>query len=126
MALRPKRILLGDFEKLVTDYPEIEHLIHNLNETRNETSKSLNSRLSIRENLNQELKRIIISEDKPVVFKTSVQGNPQGVTIVQAHQNCTGGFVNWEYLGDNNIRINSITGLTPGCNNEFTLLVIGE
>ena len=126
MALRPKRLRSGDFEKLVKEYPEFEELIYNLNETRNETAKALSSRLSIRESLNQELKRIIISESKPVVFKTSVNGNPQGVTIVQAHQNCTGGFVNWEYLGDNNIRINNITGLIPGCNNEFTLLVIGE
>ena len=126
MALRPKRLNAGDFEKLVRDYPEMENIIYNLNETRNETSKSLNSRLSIKENMNQELKNIEISEGKPVIFKTSVIGNPRGVTIVKAEQNCTGGFVNWEYLGDSNIRINNITGLIPGCNNQFTLLVMGE
>ena len=125
MALRPKRLRSGDFESLIKDYPEMEELIYNLNETRNETSKSLNSRLSIRENLNQELKDITIQE-KPVTFKTTIIGRPRGVTIVKAEQTCTGGFVNWEYLGDSNIKINSITGLMPGCNNKFTLLVIGE
>ena len=125
MALRPKRLRSGDFEKLLRDYPEMEELIYNLNETRNETSKSLNSRLSISENLNQELKDITINTSA-VIFKTSIIGRPRGVTIVKAEQECTGGFVNWEYLGDSRIKINSITGLTPDCNNKFTLLVIGE
>ena len=126
MALRPKRLRSGDFEKLVRDYPEMENIIYNLNETRNETAKSLSSRLSIKDNLNQELKDITITEGETVTFRTTIVGIPRGVTIVKAAQNCTGGFVNWEYVGDNRIKINNITGLIPDCDNQFTLLVMGE
>ena len=123
--LPKKRLQIGDFQKLLKDYPEAENLIYNLNQTREETSKALDSRLSIKDNMNQELKDIEIANN-PITFRTSVRGTPRGVTIVKAEQPCLGGFVNWEYVGNGQIRVDSITGINPGCNNRFTLLVMGE
>ena len=123
--LPKKKLQIGDFQQLVKDYPEAEDLIYNLNQTREETSKALDSRLSIKNNLNQELKNIEIS-DKPITFRTNIKGTPRGVTVVKAEQSCLGGFVNWRYLGEGQIRVDSISGILEGCNNKFTLLVMGE
>ena len=59
-------------------------------------AKSLDSRLSIKDNMNQELKPITIA-DKPITFRTNIRGVPRGVTAVKSEQACLGGFVNWEY-----------------------------
>ena len=120
-----KRLRSGDFAALVKDYPEAENLIYALNQTRDETAKTLDSRLSITENMNQELKSITIA-DKPITFRTNIRGVPRGVTAVKSEQACLGGFVNWEYIGNGQIRIDSIMGTNPGYNNQFTLLVIGD
>ena len=55
-----KRLRSDEFSKLVKDYPEVENLIYALNQTRDETAKTLDSRLSIKQNLNQELKDVTI------------------------------------------------------------------
>ena len=123
--LPKKRLQIGDFQQLIKDYPEAENLVYNLNQTREETSKALDSRLSIKDNMNQELKDIEIA-DQPITFSTSVRGTPRGVTVVKAEQPCLGGFVNWEYIGEGQIRVDSITGIAQGCNNRFTLLVMGD
>ena len=120
-----KRLRSDEFQKLVDDYPEVENLIFALNQTRDETSKALDSRISIKDNLNQELKTIKIA-DKPITFSTNVKGIPRGVTAVKSETACTGGFVNWEYMGNGQIRVDGIAGAAPGCNNEFTLLVMGD
>ena len=120
-----KRLRTDEFQKLVNDYPEVENLIYALNQTRDETSKTLDSRLSIKENLNQELKDITIG-DQPVVFRTNIRGIPRGVTAVKSEQACLGGFVNWEYLGNGQIRVDGIAGSAGGCDNKFTLLVMGD
>ena len=120
-----KRLRSDEFSKLVKDYPEVENLIYALNQTRDETAKTLDSRLSIKQNLNQELKDVTIG-DQPVVFRTNIRGIPRGVTAVKSEQICTGGFVNWEYLGNGQIRIEGIAGTVGGCDNKFTLLVVGD
>ena len=123
--LPKKRLQIGDFQKLLKDYPEAENLIYNLNQTREETSKALDSRLSIKNNMNQELKDIEIG-DQPITFKTNIQGTPRGVTAVKSNNSCLGGFVNWEYMGNGQIRVDSIAGTMADCNNKFTLLIMGD
>ena len=120
-----KRLRSDEFQKLVDDYPEVEHLIYALNQTRDETAKTLDSRISIRENLNQELKNVTIG-DQPIVFRTNIRGIPRGVTAVKSEQACLGGFVNWEYLGNGQIRVDGIAGSAGGCDNNFTLLIMGD
>lgn len=130
MKLNTRKFLMEDFKDQES---WIAKLLTPLNQIIQELTTGINSNnISVSENLRQEIKEVKVYDDPssyPFVFKQKFSQIPIGLSVIYCKTNSgitpiTVPWIDWDYLGTDQLRINSISGLTPGLTYTIKIHVI--
>jgi len=127
-----------DFADLLSDYPEVDGLLRNVNRFGVGTSAALNRGLTVAENVSAQIAEVTISDGATPAISVALklpQGRKvQGVTVIQGRDitnrsapAAIGGapWVDWHEDGGKLV-IEGITGLTASRKYQLRLLIWGE
>jgi hypothetical protein len=131
MKIKPQKFTLEQFQEQAS---WIGGLFSTLNQFINDIWISYNNNLSIEDNLYQEIKEIKFKNDSnnfPMKFRTKFNVFPQGLMPIYLFNNTIGSmavpsvspYIQWTFK-DNEIIIDSITGLTASTTYTIRILVI--
>lgn len=131
MAKQPsqKKILKETFDKEQQKW--VDTLLDPLNRFMDEVASAFNRQLTIKQNLNADIKTIICDGSFPQKFKWDLKARPVGATIMQCrevdedHTTFSDPIsLDWEFTNDGMVQINNIPGLTATTSNKFNVTVL--
>ena len=113
----------------------IGKLFYPLNQFIGTMRLALNNNLTFSENMNAQVKELTITESTsyPLYFSATVNSKPDGLWVIGINEisgapaNFTSAvFIDWEYVGNSNIKIKAITGIDNTKTYNLKMIVIGK
>lgn len=124
-----KRILIEKFPDKEQKW--LGELLEPLNKFMEDMERALNNQLTIRENMDGEIKTVVLDGTFPVKFKPLRRNKPLAVLIGQCREVSENHVVlnsaislDWEVSADGMIQVNDVVGLTVSPANKYNLTLV--
>jgi hypothetical protein len=126
---------LPTFKRILPEqFPDLKWLpefVAPINKFMSEVQDAMNNKLTFQENMNAEVRTVLLDGTYPIKLKWSKPNKPTAAWIGQAREVSgnhttitTALYLDWEYTTEGNFQINNVAGLSASPTDKFNLTIL--